>query len=399
MEDDILGYWVYIPRYAYQVMRWSALGNTPITSPEAFNIAFQHKDDTKYYPVGEDNSNLQDPSSPMDYRTAVASTYSQANCNKLSNELPPWQAANDSCWATHPAFTFGKTELNGIWVAKFETTGTAASPTIKPNLSSLRSQTIGSQFSIVVNMSRNPDGAAGGANFDGPSYYPVSKDAGANKQNLSNHTQSRMARNTDWGAAAYLATSSYGRNSTQVWINNNSSYVTGCAGDSVSDFSVSTCNRYNTTTGVHASTTDNIYGIYDMSGGTAEYTMSNLGAISTSYITTMPQTRYLDIYYVGPFGIKPPTSSSSTGYYYNFDVCTFPTCGGQALYETTAVQRVSTYYQSWNSEYSTFADSSYPWFYRGQGHGATVRAGMFAGNRYDGRADTIFSSRPILSKF
>ena len=30
--------------------------------------------------------------------------------------------ADQTVWATHPAFSFGNKELNGIWVGKFETT-------------------------------------------------------------------------------------------------------------------------------------------------------------------------------------------------------------------------------------------------------------------------------------
>jgi type IV pilus assembly protein PilA len=42
---------------------------------------------------------------------------------------------------THTAFTFNGTELGGIWVGKFETTGTITAPTILPDTTSIRSQT------------------------------------------------------------------------------------------------------------------------------------------------------------------------------------------------------------------------------------------------------------------
>jgi hypothetical protein len=398
MEDDILGYWVYIPRYAYQVMRWSALDNTPITTPEAFNIAFQKKDDTKYYPFEIGNHHH-----PYDYRTGYNEDewdWAPNLCNQSSNTLPDPQYKDDSCWATHPAFTFGKTELNGIWIGKFETTGTAAEPTIKPNLASLRSQVIGVQFSTAVNMSQNPDGAAGGMNPSGTTYYPVAKDAGANKQNLSNQTQSRMLKNSDWGATTYLATSAYGRGVSEVWNNSNSLYITGCAGSSVSANSEALCNAYDSANGVHASTTDNIYGIYDMSGGSYEYTMANRGAISsTSWISTMPQTRYFDRYYVAPFGTKLITSTSSTEYYYNYDICAFPTCGGQANYETTTPQSISTSSQSWFSDYSNFTSSSNPWSHRGGFYGNDSNAGIFASDDGDGDGSTRASYRVVLNNF
>ncbi|MDR1196836.1 MAG: hypothetical protein LBL08_00990, partial [Candidatus Nomurabacteria bacterium] len=284
------------------------------------------------------------------------------------------------------------TELNGLWIAKFETTGTAANPTVKPNLTTLVNQNIGPQFSTSINMSTNPDGAAGGNAI-------IAKDTGSNTQNLTTQTQSRMVRNTDWGAITYLATSNYGRNSTEVWINNNSSYTTGCAGDSASANSSNSCNQYNTTIGVHASATDNIYGIYGMSG-VNEYTLSNRGGISsTSVISTMPQTRYMDIYYVGPFGIKPAASSSTSESYYNFDVCDFSICGGQANFETTTVQSLSSSRQSWNYEASSFVNSTYVWPYRSGGLDSTSADGMFyssVSNGYGGSSQTF---RAALAKF
>ena len=58
----------------------------------------------------------------------------------------------NSDWATHPAFTWGNTELNGIWVGKYETTGTQASPTVKPSVSSLRRMQIGDQYDTAIRM-------------------------------------------------------------------------------------------------------------------------------------------------------------------------------------------------------------------------------------------------------
>ena len=75
------------------------------------------------------------------------------------------------------------------------------------------------------------------------------------------------------GAVAYLTHSQYGRNGKEVTINNNSSYITGIAGDTeTASSSSSTENTYNTSKGMKASTTGNIYGVYDLSGGAWEYT-------------------------------------------------------------------------------------------------------------------------------
>lgn len=395
MEDDIQGYFVYIPRYAYQVMRYSALNNTPVDF-QAFNIAFQNKTDPKYIPHDEGQH-----SSSYDYRTGWDDEWDRAPnlCNQSSNSLPDPQYKDESCWATHPAFTFGKTELNGIWVGKFETSGGTA---VLPNQYSYINEDVGVLFSASINMSQNPDGAAGGNDR-------IAKNAGRNDHDLSNKTQSRMAKNSDWGAVAYLATSDYGRwgaaGGNEVWINSSLERdATGCAGDSVSAEMSYSCNKYDTNTGVHASTTDNIYGIYDMAGGTTELTLSNRGAIAnTNFMATMPQTRYMNIYYVGPFKIRPSRSASSNESFYNFDVCDFKLCGGQANYETTTVQSVSSYSESWAADSSRFVDSNM-WQLRGGHYAAEDSAGLFASiEGSDGEGFTgltlPFAFRAVLSEF
>ena len=93
-------------------------------------------------------------------------------------------------------------------------------------------------------------------------------------------------KNTEWGAVAYLSHSKYGT-MNRIRINNNSNYVTGYA--SVKEPTCGytgkneTCNQYgtessvtqpwNTSAGYLASTTGNISGVYDMSGGAWEYMM------------------------------------------------------------------------------------------------------------------------------
>jgi hypothetical protein len=69
-----------------------------------------------------------------------------------------------------------------------------------------------------------------------------------------------------------------------------------------------------------------------------------------------PSSKYLDIYPNPPF----------TGTYYtNNNLCTWATCGGRALHETKTVQSVTSYDQSWGSDYSSFVDAGYPWSIRG----------------------------------
>ena len=210
--DEILQMYVYIPRYRYKL--FNAENRTSVE--QAIEIEFEPKN------------------------------------------APKSNGSRDGEWLTHPAFTFGSTELPGIWVGKFELSGTSTLPKIVPNVSSLIGMSVSEQFNASRLMTTTL----------------------ASTYGTSTNDDSHMMKNMEWGAVAYLSSSIYGRyinastcidSGCEVWINNNSSYTTGCAGSSVSASEASTCNAWNTATGVNASTTGNIYGIYDMSGGAVEH--------------------------------------------------------------------------------------------------------------------------------
>ena len=97
--------------------------------------------------------------------------------------------------------------------------------------------------------------------------------------------------------------------------------MTGCSGGTLYPSSSSTCNQYDLITdrgsgtgalGAGASTTGNIYGIYDMSGGAWEYLMGNYNNYSgnnslansgytgtngpSSSARSWPDAKYYDLY-------------------------------------------------------------------------------------------------------
>ena len=253
-------------------------------------------------------------------------------------------------WLTHPAFTFGTTELNGIWVGKFESSNSTSDVKIIPNVSSLRSQTVGNMF----NASRAIETTA---------KYGLS----------SSEVDTHMMKNMEWGAVAYLTNSKYGRyeasgscisSGCEVWINPNNNYTTGCAGSSVSASSTSSCNQWNTTYGVNASTTGNIYGIYDMSGGAWEYVMGNYNktVVSSGINFGSIDSKYYDVY----------TGNGKLG---------------DATKET----------QGWNDDYAYFVYSSVPWFKRGGYYDNGSNAGVFYFGIYSGGAGSYYSWRVVLA--
>jgi hypothetical protein len=138
---------------------------------------------------------------------------------------------------SHPAFQAFDT--NGLWVAKFETSGTKDNIEIKPNKISLRNLSIKDIFETSLVYKLN--------------------------------NKSHMMKNTEWGAISYLSHSKYGINK-KININNNSNYITGYSASDSTDqtkypgtygIDPSITQPYNTETGHLASSTGNISGIYD----------------------------------------------------------------------------------------------------------------------------------------
>jgi hypothetical protein len=412
-EDDILGYWTYIPRYAYRVCRMT--GDDPITSlsapgcpssidaPYLFDIVFQK--------AGTDS--------------CTASTQPIAGSN---TKCTPTAAGQ---WSTHPAFTFGITELNGIWVGKFEVSSSysingisdafdAASlgrVFIKPNQNGFSGQTSRDQFTTAINM---------GTNGSGTNITP------ANTQNFSNMNV-RKSKNTDWGAIAYMATSIYGRGTSEIRINNcqksgNYNARTGWAAATADAGATTDCavntndtGAYHTAQGQQASTTDNIYGIYDMSGGNWERVMGIYSDTSGNprsgrycssssdssgfngacdsgspnpftYGMNFPEPKYYDLY-------RQDTIFIDNDFHTDNNRCTYQTCGGQALHETKKSQSVSLDMQSWGSDISLFVVSKYPWFDRGGHSSLGSYAGLFAVNVGHGGANSSIGFRVVASGF
>ena len=115
-NDDVLGYWVYVPRYAYEVQRRDAYdpvnkasANTSV-SARNFDIVFETKNTPKKTPAECLNG---------DYQTCIKNQYggSAINYPNTTSQDDPFN--NRTARATHPAFTWtdgseaGATELNG----------------------------------------------------------------------------------------------------------------------------------------------------------------------------------------------------------------------------------------------------------------------------------------------
>ena len=333
-KSDILAYYVWIPRYKYKI--WTR-GTT--SSPQTIDIEFESA------------------SASMSLGTTVGS------------------------YRTHPAFWWdnnsngtvdsGET-IAGFWAGKFETTGSWDKPTILPDELSLRLQTVSGQFTSSQLFS-----------------------ASGNAYGLSNtSTNAHMMKNSEWGAVVYLSHSKYGINQ-EIYINNSSSFYTGRSGGNVSGNVLrlyeqypgyaSSSLRYNykgyyswigktinvngvigdyaydVALGTKASTTGNVTGIYDMSGGTFEYVMGNYNdQISSAGFSAMPAAKYYDKYTTD----KPETA------------CGGSVCFGHALSETSG----------WYSDDTTMPQSVSNWMTRGGEFSSSIGAnsGSFSFAAYSG---------------
>ena len=270
--------------------------------------------------------------------------------------------------------------------------------------------------------------------------------------NLSTAT-SHMLKNSEWGAITYLASSKYGAGTNNVSINsaypstsadadgNSSRYgITGCGPNNInrsttrySSITTSTGETVNLpalssshiedplacgdvdhsyigSIGQLASTTNNVYGIYDMSGGAYEYVMGNLTSYadqsessSTNYTENPIKPPYVDLYkeslgfdYSSSGDTNPAWSYSTSAQFYNNDVCTWGTCGGHALHETKEYQLVSSTAQSWGDDYSYFVSLNGRWFQRGGYAPNGSYAGLFVSSSRNGDSSSYYGFRSVL---
>ncbi len=137
-----------------------------------------------------------------------------------------------------------------------------------------------------------------------------------------------------------------------------------------------------------------------MSGGSYDFVMEVFGSVSAGSprFSATFDNKYLDVHPSGPFGIKPGWSSSTDAEYFNFDICTFEYCGGMSKHEVRTIQTTTVFYQTWDSQYSSFVSSDEPWGTRGQNAAYASYSGIFGGAKETGAARTPVSSRFVLTR-
>ena len=361
-------YYVWIPRYSYRI------------------VYFDTEDHENEYRAG---TLTEDDALKNGYITGYSDARGIVDKDgKRPTSVSPTTAisVNDKKLRTHPVFDGNTDEggwdskLTGIWVMKYEasrndatvsSTGSGTTPKSVPNVKSWVSTNVSTMFTYAKNAYNNGD-------------------------TLNTTLNSHMMKNSEWGAIVYLTDSKYGRNGTEITINNNSLLLTGNAGDTISASSSSTTNAYNTELGMKASTTGNIYGIYDISGGAYEYVMGfyqeENGNIHTGQSTSGNSgfNGYLNDGTEKTDGISFPSEKKYYQLYKNTTNSTSNADGGMlgdAIKETNG----------WNSDHAYFVDSAGPVFGRGGYCKNAGSAGSFYFHLFIGVSDSYFSFRVALA--
>ena len=399
-ESDIESYFVWIPRYRYQIFdEGNYDGLTAKTNKEQIiNVEFENKN------------------------------------------VKPQNGSKEGEWLTHPAFTSFNT--NGIWVGKFETGYDGAENTNEARVNPVdEASSIEETKKVIIkpNVYSWRDIQVAKAYVIGRHY----------KATLNSH----MMKNTEWGAVAYLQHSEYGSHES-VRINNNSDFLTGYAAkqEPTTGYTGSNelcrntpeaCNEYggsekgkdgeyNTEyfnkASVVASTTNNYTGIYDMSGGAWDYVMAGIDDNSTGDGKTGKLSSGKNYIHNSGFngkltcpdcnddgveenygteitnGIDLPTDTRYYDKYDNSLYCTTYNRGflGDATKELGPFQNINYNNQirpigSWYNDEAWFIDLGAPWVLRGGDTNIGSGAGIFNFHFAAGVNSYSFAFRIVLS--
>ncbi len=182
-DADVLGYWVYVPRYSYKVRDYSDVDEDSHGADNNFEIKFERANQPR---------RSSNPSDTVDHDT-----------------YEPDSASKSWGWATPRGFVFGDRDLNGIWLSKYQISFADNTAQSLPNQPMLRGGTKDTDLlvkSLTVLQSigkpdpNHPNQSAG--EVDLPPVKP-------NAHNLA-ELSSRMPRSSEYATAIYLAYSKYG---------------------------------------------------------------------------------------------------------------------------------------------------------------------------------------------
>ena len=166
--------------------------------------------------------------------------------------------------------------------------------------------------------------------------------------------------------------------------NNNSNYTTGCGASTENGAKTSECEISYNAVSTPQSTTGNITGIYDMSGGTLEYVMGYYSGANSNYVTD-PDAYFGWTSSENRAGFTSLLESKYWDEYITIDsltACNGGLCYGHALSETA----------KWYSNIDTFVTDYSPWFIRGNNFSSS-NAGVFSSGASSGIGSLLYGFR------
>ena len=273
----------------------------------------------------------------------------------------------------HQLIHFGNwnKELTGIWVSKFEASRTDATflaqgiaDNIKsvPNVKAITDISINEAYNYCLQLNASMD--------------------------------SHLMKNSEWGAVAYLAYSAYGRSGNKVKPNLSSDMITG-GGTSSNGATYATTSEtifqnrygYKTSAGMKASTTGNIYGIYDFVGGALEYVSAYVNNGESEVATNGGSLQNASTLYLSQAYSEGASDTSTNNYEANASV------RGDGIYE---VSLDGTY--AWGSNEIDYPSGNMPFFARGGSYYSNYNTtGIFEVAAKDGVANESISFRIVLA--
>lgn len=327
----------------------------------------------------------------------------------------------------HPVFTNGSKnnyaeggwdrELPGIWIAKFEASGEENGNYVGNRSETSSSQTTAPTANTIVTVL--PSVTSWRDISIGESQYrsrKMSTDT-TNYGWTSGAVDTHLIKNDEWGAVAYLCYSPYGNvpmtNNCGIWKDGIGYYNMYIGTGPYSKTNESTVyaydanHAYNTEIGVKASTTGNVYGIYDMAGGAWErvagyldngnYYLGCYGKSTTEYnAARLRMTAETYNKMASCRGIGVNEVASSFGYY-----GAYVNSSGKNDWNwfTNAEQpntKTVTYGRAWDSDLVLIGHSCKPFVKRGGNVNNGANAGVFYSNITNGNSNNNNGFRPAL---
>ena len=314
--------WVWIPRYAYKITYYTDSNYTTTSTTKTqygkIDVAF-----VKY----ENGQN----------------TFLNSTDSGTITTDPTSQGAGTTNWLVHPAFVNNvnnggwDSELSGIWVGKFETTG-AKTTDSEGNVTKVTISVLPGKSALTQMKIKDEYKYAKLATFG---------------ENISAQTLgSHMAKNSEWGVIVYLAYSKYGTNGKDV--KNNGFDSTGGTTTQKSIYH----SQY------EQSTTNNPYGVYDLRGCSYEDVASYVNyEKSHSDLSDNGGTELGDLYESGEeratstkYKTVYTASGTSESDSYNLALSK----KGDAIFETSTTTSAFT---SWNNGTGNIVPSYFPYDY------------------------------------